>query len=103
MYCSFPEETIISLEVTKVLVVPARFGSAIRVLTLEDVADNLIVLTQLSLDGDRDTKPLYETTWNGFTFSTFVANGCSIQSTLSYFKVIAFPVFCTLESKRSKF
>ena len=46
--------------------------------------------------------PLYETTLNGFTFSTLVAKGCSIHPTLSYFKVIMFPVFCTLESKRLK-
>ena len=32
-------------------------------------------------------------TLNGFTFSTVVAIGCSIQPISSYFKVTEFPVF----------
>ena len=67
------------------------------------LSGSLIVLIQLSLEGFNIIVPEYSTTWKGFTFSTLVANGCSIQSIESYFKVTVFPVFCTLSSKSLKF
>ena len=52
-----------------------------------------IVLVQKSLSGDNFTLPTYSITWNGLTFSTRVASGCSNQPIESYFKVTTFPVF----------
>ena len=61
-----------------------------------------MVLTQLSVAGFNSISPVYTTTLNGFTFSTVVAIGCSIQSISSYFKVTEFPVFWILGSNNSK-
>ena len=61
------------------------------------------VLTQLSISGLSLISPLYTITLNGFTFSTVVANACSIHPTESYFKVSACPVFWTFGSNNWKF
>ena len=61
-----------------------------------------IVLTQVSTAGFNSISPVYTTTWNGLTFSTVVAIGCSIQSISSYFKVTESPVFWTFGSNKSK-
>ena len=61
-----------------------------------------MVLIQKSFSGDNFTFPTYSITWNGLTFSTRVASGCSNQPIESYFRVTTFPVFWIFGSNNSK-
>ena len=67
------------------------------------LSSNWIVLVKISFAGSNSISPVYTTTWKGLTFSTPVANACSIQPISSYFKVTNLPVFWTFESIKAKF
>ena len=90
MYFSAEEETITSLVLDPTTLVAPPVPPTTEVVLLPGI---LTVLVQTSEDGESLMNPVYSITWNGLTFSTLVASGCSIQPTELYFRVIAFPVF----------